>query len=130
MNDSQSTERRIVVGVDGSPPSRAALARAVHQADLTGNSVDAVITWEYPSLYGWAAPMEDSAFAELVGKVLAEAVRKVVGDDPRTEVRETVALGNAAQVLLETERGAALLVVGSRGQHATCPVVITRGLTS
>jgi nucleotide-binding universal stress UspA family protein len=52
-------ERRIVVGVDGSEPSKSALRWAIGQAKLTGGSVDAVIAWRYPSTDGWAPyPMD------------------------------------------------------------------------
>ena len=50
-------KRRIVVGVDGSEPSKLALRWAIRQAKLTGGSVDAVIAWRYPSTYGWAPGM-------------------------------------------------------------------------
>lgn len=39
--------RRIVAGIDGSAPSRAALAWAIGQAQLTGAVIDAVIAWRY-----------------------------------------------------------------------------------
>ena len=134
---------RIVVGVDGSPSSRAALGWALRQARLVGGTLDAVITWDYPALYGWEAPMQDAGFSEYAGKVLADCVHEALGDDIPVEIREMVELGNAAQVLLETSRTADLLVLGSRGlggfagatlgsvsqhcvQHATCPVVIVR----
>jgi len=52
-----SEQHRIVVGVDGSKPSKAALAWAVRQAELTGASVDAVIAWHYPIAFGgWLRP--------------------------------------------------------------------------
>ncbi len=38
-------EHRIVVGVDGSEPSLAALRWAIRQAKLTGACVDAVAVW-------------------------------------------------------------------------------------
>jgi nucleotide-binding universal stress UspA family protein len=41
---------RIVVGVDGSAPSLAALRWAVRQAALTGATVDAVAAWQYPAV--------------------------------------------------------------------------------
>ena len=50
-------ERRIVVGVDGSVPSKAALAWAVKQARLTGATVEAVIAWELPATYGYPVPV-------------------------------------------------------------------------
>ena len=48
---------RIVVGVDGSLSSRAALRWAVKQARFTGGTVDAVIAWQIPMMlqnYSWA----------------------------------------------------------------------------
>jgi CBS domain-containing protein len=51
-------ERRIVVGVDGSAPSKAALSWAIRQAKLTGAVVEAVIAWHYPSPYGYASIVE------------------------------------------------------------------------
>ena len=50
---------RIVVGIDGSPSSLDALAWAARQADLTGSSLEIVMTWEWPSSYGWAVPLPD-----------------------------------------------------------------------
>jgi len=37
-----------IVGVDGSESSKSELRWAVHQAELTGGAVDAVIAWERP----------------------------------------------------------------------------------
>jgi nucleotide-binding universal stress UspA family protein len=137
-------ERRIVVGVDGSASSKMALLWAVRQAGLTGAWVDAVICWLHPAMYGRAPASVDREFGLAAGKVLAQAVAEAVGDRPQVEIRESAALGNAAEVLLERSRGAELLVVGSRGhggfagallgsvsqhcvQHASCPVVVVRG---
>jgi len=52
MSESKDTGPRIVAGVDGSASAREALRRAIRQADLTGGSVGAVISWEYPAAYG------------------------------------------------------------------------------
>lgn len=41
----------IVVGVDGSPSSEAALRGAVRQAVLTGQTVHAVTAWDFPRAY-------------------------------------------------------------------------------
>ncbi|MGY0459322.1 universal stress protein [Kitasatospora sp. cg17-2] len=46
----------IVVGVDGSPSSQKALRWAVEQARLTGATVEAVLCWTLPTVYG-RAPM-------------------------------------------------------------------------
>lgn len=136
-------QRRIVVGVDGSPPSRAALRWAVRQARLTDSVVEALIAWDYPTTAGWPVlPLPDD-FESTFGKTLAEAVAQIRTDEPGVEIRKTVADGNAAEALITAAHGADLLVVGNRGhgaftqallgsvsQHcvhlATCPVVVVR----
>ncbi|MFH8385192.1 universal stress protein [Kitasatospora sp. NPDC018058] len=135
--------RRIVVGIDGSPPSKAALRWAVGQAVLTGATVHAVAAWEYPSLYGWFAPMVDDGFEQAARRTLSAEVNEVVGPEHPVKVRESLVLGHAAEVLLEAAEDADLLVLGSRGRgafartllgsvstrcavHGVCPVVIVR----
>ncbi|MBD0688265.1 hypothetical protein BG452_00390 [Streptomyces sp. CBMA123] len=145
--DRMTAQRRIVVGVDGSASSRAALRWAARQAALVGATVEAVITWEYPTVYGWGVPVAGVADVEVAayaGKTLAEVVAQEMGPQCPVEVRERVECGNAAQVLLKVADGAELLVLGNRGhggfagallgsvsqhcvQHASCPVVVVRG---
>jgi nucleotide-binding universal stress UspA family protein len=139
---------RIVVGVDGSAPSRTALRWAVGEAGIIGAAVDAVIAWQFPAgfaSYGWAgsAIADDTNYAELAEKTLAEAMSTAVDPASDVMVRPLVVHGDAANVLLEAARGARLLVVGSRGHgglagallgsvsqhcvhHAPCPVVVLR----
>jgi nucleotide-binding universal stress UspA family protein len=138
---------RIVAGVDGSPPSIMALRWAVHQAELTGGRVDAVIAWEFPVAaggMGWAptSGLDDTDYSELATKALSAAVAEV-SPRPGIVVHQVVTEGNAAQVLLAAAKDADLLVVGNRGHggfadaligsvsvrclhHATCPVVVVR----
>jgi nucleotide-binding universal stress UspA family protein len=137
-------ERRIVVGVDGSDSSKAALRWAIRQAKLTGGSVDAVTAWHYPAAYGWAPGSDDVVDPETNAKtVLAETFAEVSALEPEVPVRPVLAEGLAAEVLLRTARGADMLVVGSRGHggfasallgsvslycvlHAHCPVMVLR----
>lgn len=136
-------ERRIVVGVDGSSSSRAALAWAVGQARLTGAVVEAVIAWEFPATYGYPVLVADVNWEELAARAVTDAIAEVSGTGGQVEIRPKVVEGNAPQVLLEASAGAELLVVGSRGHggfveallgsvgqhcvhHATCPVVVIR----
>jgi nucleotide-binding universal stress UspA family protein len=134
----------VLVGVDGSAPSRAALRWALDQAKSTGSRVRAVIAWEVPMHTGRAMiGYEDLGAA--AGTLLSESVQEALDvDAPEVEVIETVLPGHPAQVLIDASAGAALLVVGSRGhggfagtllgsvsqlcaQHAHCPVVVVRG---
>ena len=142
--------RLIVVGVDGSAPSRAALAWAVRQARLTGAAVEAIIAWEYPAAYGYtmpAAPEINYNYEEMAAEVLASTIAEVCGQGEPVKISSRVVEGNAAQMLLDASAGAELLVVGSRGHggfveallgsvgqhcvhHATCPVVVIRDSVS
>ncbi len=126
--------QRIVVGVDGSASSRAALAWAVRQAELTGASVEAIIAWQ---------ALEDCDDSEFAASVLSRAINQTVDPDGPVKVSATALEGYPAQVLVGAAAGADLLVVGSRGRgglvsallgsvgqacvhHAPCPVVIIR----
>lgn len=132
----------VVVGVDGSDASLAALEWAAEQARVTGRPLVAVTTWEWPSYYGaaiaWPAEID---FARDAATVLDEAIAKVLGPEPSIPVDRRVLHGHAATVLGEASREAGLLVVGSRGHgefagmllgsvseylvaHAHCPVVV------
>ena len=137
-------DKRIVVGVDGSPSSIKALRWAIGQAKLTGAEVEAVTAWSYPSGYGWAPSGEGGVdFEGDAGKILFEALAEVSGIAPDVVVEPLVAWGHAADVLVRAAEGADLLVVGSRGHggfaemllgsvsqqcvhHAPCPVLILR----
>ena len=138
------SRQRIVVGVDGSESSKAALRWAIRQAKLTGAKVDAVMAWRHPSTYGLAAVT--SSEADLEGsarKDLIEVLNEVSALEPDVPVHPMVTEGHAAEVLARAARGADLLVVGSRGHgafastmigsvslncvlHAHCPVVVLR----
>lgn len=141
---SNDSAHRVVIGVDGSPSSRAALRWAVRYANLIGGSVDAIYAWELPGMYGWSAPAVDADLDEEVARDrFGEEIREVLGDTMPVELRQRLVRGNPTAVLLAAAEGAEALVVGSRGrggfvsallgsvsqqcaQHATCPVVIVR----
>ncbi|MCO5991549.1 universal stress protein [Actinoallomurus spadix] len=131
---------RIVVGVDGSEPSKRALAWAIGQARLTGGSVAAVTSWHLPVAYGWVPPADIDWEGE-AAKALTEAVQAVAGNEPSVPIETVVVEGNPAEVLVKASHGAQLLVVGNRGHggftglllgsvsqqcvhHAHCPVVV------
>jgi nucleotide-binding universal stress UspA family protein len=143
----QTSSHRIVVGVDGSASSKAALAWAIRQAELTGATVEAVIAWHSPVMVGGygRAPVTatEPDFEAVSGYELGVAIAETVDPASEVKVTATVREGGAARVLLDASHGADLLVVGSRGHggftgallgsvsqhcvhHATCPVVIIR----
>ena len=135
-------QRRIVVGIDGSPASLHALEWAVRQGSLTGAVVEAVTAWHFPAAYGGypiAAQVDWPANAQTIQDI---AVKEALGDEADSLVRR-VAQGHPVTVLLDAAAGADLLVVGSRGHggftgmllgsvsehvvtHAPCPVVVVR----
>lgn len=141
--------RRIVVGVDGSPPSVAALRWAVTEAELTGDTVEAVIAWQHPVGavgYGWApVVMDDGIDVQAIAeKTLTGTIDQVVQPGCAVTVERRIVEGYAASVLVDASAHADLLVVGNRGHgtftdaligsvsqncahHAKCPVVIVRG---
>lgn len=134
----------IVVGVDGSPASRAALDWATRQAELTGSRLLAVTTWEWPRTFGVPLPLAEGYDPESsAAGILEEAVGEIRRGRPSLDVRTSVVEGPAATVLIEASEHADLLVVGTRGHgelaglllgsvsercvgHAHCPVVVVR----
>jgi nucleotide-binding universal stress UspA family protein len=144
MHAAAGTPPVIVVGVDGSEPSKRALRWAADQARLTGARLDVVTTWEFPPTFGWAPPYPPEFDPDGDARTALEAtVEEVLGTDPGVVVQLSVVEGHPAPVLIEAAHGAELLVVGSRGHgaflglalgsvseyvasHAPCPVVVVR----
>ncbi|MFJ3220083.1 universal stress protein [Kitasatospora sp. NPDC086801] len=143
---------RIVVGVDGSPPSRAAVRWAARQAGLTGGPLEAVAVWDFPCLYGehGLVPPALDGFgperraAQILDEALASCPRPDRTPPARPPpVRRRLTTGPPGPALVAAAAGAALLVLGNRGRstppdaplgtvaqyclhHARCPVVIVR----
>jgi nucleotide-binding universal stress UspA family protein len=136
--------RVVVVGVDGSEASKDALRWALGYARLTGASVHALTTWQYPPSYAWAPAAFDQADLEgNARRMLKETIEEVVPGDAGIVVWSEVAQGIPGLVLVRAAEHAQALVVGSRGHgtftgmllgsvsehcvhHATCPVVVIR----
>lgn len=131
----------IIVGVDGSDFSKAALAWALEQAERTGQRVQAVITWIFPANLSFAPALPELDFAGDAKQVLEATVAEVAAAHPGVEIEQLVLEGHAALVLTDLSDGASLVVVGSRGHgsfvgmvlgsvsahvvaHAHCPVVV------
>lgn len=138
----------VVVGVDGSDESVAALRWAAHYATGAGATVRAVMCWHYPTVAG-SPPVgvAPAAMTEEVRQSLQETLDGAVGEvypSPGADAIETkIMYGHPAQVLIEESEHADLLVVGSRGHgtfigmyvgsvsthcinQASCPVTVVR----
>ncbi|HEY5023722.1 MAG TPA: universal stress protein [Acidimicrobiales bacterium] len=144
MNAAAGSPPTIVVGVDGSEPSKRALRWAADQARLTGAELQVITTWEYPPTLGWAPPYPSDFDPDKDARqALQETIDAVLGPDHGVVLHLTVTEGHPAFVLTEAARSAELLVVGSRGHgafagmllgsvseyctsHAPCPVVVVR----
>ncbi|MBV2364150.1 universal stress protein [Streptomonospora nanhaiensis] len=117
---------RIVVGVDGSAPARAAAAWAFAAAEERGAAVRAVAVHGRVSHGPWSpldlpaalrlGPADEAAAREEAGRLLSESVAGERERHPGVAVEEVVAAGHAAQLLVDEAENADLLVVGSRGR--------------
>lgn len=140
---SDDSDRRIVVGVDGSEGSLRALEWAAHQAELTDFTLEIVGAWEWPSGFGWASIPEGYEPERDAHEVLAPILASLRTAYPHLTITSKVIEGYPAPVLVEESRGAKLLVVGRRGHgellsmlvgstsehcvaNAACPVVVLR----
>ena len=110
---------RIVVGVDASECARRALAWALREGELRGDTVEVVGAWSYTdqaALTGHEFPpaFDDAAANAAVALIVAgvrDAAPALAGVD--VEIRAVNDL--PARALLDAAEGADLLVVGARG---------------
>ncbi len=143
--DERSDERgRIVVGIDASPSSIAAVAWAARQAELTGALLEVLMVWELPTSYGMSLPIPSDWDPAHDSEILLEkSLAPIRSAHPELEIQATVIEGHPSLVLEKASNGADLLVVGSRGHgelsgmllgsvsehcvvHARCPVLVLR----
>jgi nucleotide-binding universal stress UspA family protein len=144
MTTNAEADRRIVVGLDGSQSSIAALEWAATQAELSGAGLEVFMTWEWPTSYGMAlaVPSEYDPTHESE-KLLGDLLKPIREAHPSVSIESSVVEGHPAPVLVEASHGAYLLVVGSRGHgefagmllgsvsehcvtNAHCPVLVMR----
>lgn len=135
---------KVVVGVDGSSPSKLALRWGSWVADRLGGRVEAVAAWHFPATFGLAYVPPEMDPAQSTEKALSASVDEVFAGGRPADLRLAVKEGNAARVLLDESEDAVMLVVGSRGhggfaglllgsvsasvaEHATCPVLVVHG---
>jgi nucleotide-binding universal stress UspA family protein len=132
---------RIVVGIDGSSAAQEALQWAIDEARRRDAAVEVVYAWHEPFLvgYDYLGELEGGGLEAEAQGIIDAAISAV--DTTGVTVEPKVLPGRPSQVLVEEAKGAALLVVGSRGRggfgglllgsvsqqtshHAPCPIVI------
>lgn len=108
---------RIVVGVDGSDNSIAALRWALAEAKLRQAALDVVTAFDRLPADARPAGALDPAYGEHdAGGLLREALAAAgVDEAARALVNQRAVEGKPVDALLEASEGADLLVVGSRG---------------
>ena len=145
----------IVVGTDGSPSAQQAVRWALGEARVRGAGVRLVHAWMLPLIDAipepWAigvpplGPGDEERVHEKIEAaaraLLDKAVEKAREEEPAVSIEGELVEARPAHALLQSGRGADLLVVGSRGrggfaglhlgsvssqcvQHAECPVVV------
>jgi nucleotide-binding universal stress UspA family protein len=137
-----TSARRIVVGVDGSAESVAALEWALDEASRRDATVDVVHAWHLPT-YDATIPvsLDPAPFEEGARLTLDQILDAVERPDGAPKIESRLVCGPAGPELVDAAKGAELLVVGSRGHggfvgmllgsvsqyvlhHASCPVVV------
>ncbi|MBK3641498.1 universal stress protein [Streptomyces sp. MBT33] len=121
----------VVVGVDGSEASMAALRWAARQARALDATVVAVHAWQRPGLAPYAPATARPTAAEQrdgATRLLTATLREVFGPQDDGAVRAVVAEGAPARVLVQQARGAVLLALertprGGHDEHAAGAVV-------
>jgi nucleotide-binding universal stress UspA family protein len=140
---SRESQRRIVVGVDGSEPSYEALRWAFAEAARHDARLDVVNAYDEHRSISPFGPIGITHHADLEAASRALLEKMTAGAPGRVGVELLPCPTGAARALLETADGAALLVVGSRGRgtarevllgsvshqcvhHTPCPIVVVR----
>jgi nucleotide-binding universal stress UspA family protein len=123
MTSGGGGQELVVVGVDGSAESVAALRWAARYAATTGARVRALLAWHYPAAAGEApvgvAPEAIRAQTESqMAATLDDAIAKARDGQDAAGVEKSIAYGHPAQVLIDASSEAGLLVVGRRGYGA------------
>ncbi len=129
----------IVVGIDGSAGSQAALSFALEEARLRGATLRVVHAFvlplsqvapdpfllEFPSVPGPELEAISDDLRAGAGALIDEAVERALGGQPAgVEIERVPAEGSPAATLIDESEGAALLVIGSRGHGRVHEVLL------
>ncbi|WP_165967990.1 universal stress protein [Saccharopolyspora elongata] len=136
-----STKERIVVGVDGSPESRAALR--LRYGDKVGDEVGAVALWRVEPPFADKLTKPKEEYAAEARAALETTLAEVPQLSTACVLKPVLHRGVPADVLLDYARHTDLIVLDDKGRgplaglglgsvvaeflrHAPCPVVLVR----
>ena len=130
----ESGEVPVVVGVDGSRESLAALDWAARFAEGFGHDLKVVVAWHHPTPHVQGMVLSDlEAGANAIARSSEERVR---ANHPSLNVEGVTAAGAPGNELVSASQDATLLVVGTSralgsvssycAHYAACPIVIVR----
>lgn len=113
------SELRVIVGVDGSADSAAALRFAFEAAERQQIGVTVVHTWDLDvdataAALAWSVDWQQADEQERA--LVAETLAGYASEFPTVDVRRYVVRGHPVAELARQSENAALLVVGSRGR--------------
>ncbi|AWI32303.1 universal stress protein [Streptomyces tirandamycinicus] len=137
----------VVVGVDGSASSLAAVEAAAREARLRGAGLRVVHAFIWPAMHVPLGPSPlgpaEGGLRNMADRLVADAVERARAVEPEVEVGHEVVTGEPLTVLEAQSRAAELVVVGSRGMggfvgllvgstavhlaaYGRCPVLVVR----
>ncbi|GAB3142702.1 universal stress protein [Micromonospora sonneratiae] len=143
----QRPEGPVIVGVDGSARSAAAVEFAAEEAALRGAELVAVHAYWHPVSLGPGdiVPLvyDEDALQTEEAQLLAESVAGLAERYPDLRITQRLVRGKPATALIEESADAQLVVVGARGRggfaglllgsvsqsvlhHSKCPVIVIR----
>jgi nucleotide-binding universal stress UspA family protein len=136
--DAQERHPKIIVGVDGSDASVAALRTAGALAGPLEATVEAWACWDVPPGFGLYIVVGIEGFEYAAEQSLEQALTAAFGPERPSNVHARLVRGKPGELLVEGSRNASLLIVGRRGHsgfvlgsvssacvsHAHCPVLV------
>ncbi|AQA04682.1 universal stress protein [Mycobacterium sp. MS1601] len=135
----------LVVGVDGSPPSKAAVTWAARTAELHRTALTLVHVVVPPNMMAWQEPIAMTGYGEWqqtrAREILDEAAQLAQQAAPGIQISTESIAGPSISTLIDLSKDAETIVVGCRGlgaigrallgsvsralvHHAHCPVAV------
>jgi len=125
-DDEEGPRHGVVVGVDGSQASDAAVAFAAKEADRLQEPLSVIFSWMAPEpwtgtsvAFLWPGEPRDEDRL-----IVAEAIAGLAEDYPDLVIESDVVLDDPANALLNASSHARMLVVGNRGRHGLAKVML------